>query len=209
MTAGCRVTIVRHGETDWNREGRIQGQRDVPLNELGRQQAHAAARRLTHQRFDALWSSDLRRCVETAAPIAAAIGLSPRYDPALRERAYGRYEGRLRQDLRVELDASLSPGAVDVIALDAPDGESRAAFFARACEALMRIARQHAQQSVVIVTHGGVLDAAHRLSAGCDVDAPRTWSLHNGEPVRFDVDGLAWRRVHDAYGSTTNEGRGA
>lgn len=99
MTAG-QVIVWRHGNTDWNREGRVQGGADVPLNDLGRQQAHAAAAALAALRPTAIVSSDLRRAVDTAAALAAVTGLPVREDARLRERSFGQWQGRLMTDIR-------------------------------------------------------------------------------------------------------------
>ena len=88
-----RFCLVRHGETAWNAEGRLQGQIDIPLNAAGRAQAEATAARLAAHRFDALYSSDLSRALETAAPAATLLGLQTRPTPSLRERQFGGFQG--------------------------------------------------------------------------------------------------------------------
>ncbi|HEX5742235.1 MAG TPA: histidine phosphatase family protein [Pilimelia sp.] len=99
MTAG-QLVIWRHGNTDWNREGRVQGGADVPLNDLGRQQAAAAAAALAALRPTAVVSSDLRRAADTAAALASLTGLPVRGDARLRERSFGSWQGRLMTDIR-------------------------------------------------------------------------------------------------------------
>src|SRR5918912_404825 len=89
-----QLLLIRHGETTWNRQGRIQGHRDSPLTERGLAQARAAAARLARERIDALYSSDLVRAQETAHHVAAATALRVRLDEALRERAFGMLEGK-------------------------------------------------------------------------------------------------------------------
>ncbi|GGK41044.1 phosphoglycerate mutase [Pilimelia terevasa] len=101
MTAG-QLVVWRHGNTDWNREGRVQGGTDVPLNDLGRAQAAATARALAALAPTAIVSSDLRRAADTAAALAAQTGLPVRTDARLRERFFGQWQGRLMADVRRE-----------------------------------------------------------------------------------------------------------
>jgi probable phosphoglycerate mutase len=98
-----RLCLVRHGETDWNAQKRIQGQIDIPLNARGRAQAAATAAGLAGQRFDAVYSSDLARAWQTAQPIAAALGLPLYAAPGLRERHYGRMQGLTAAEARVRI----------------------------------------------------------------------------------------------------------
>ena len=93
------LLLARHGETDWNREFRIQGSSDIELNELGRKQAHALAQELEHVELDAIYSSDLSRARATAEAVAASHGLEVRLDPRLRERSFGSWEGLTREDI--------------------------------------------------------------------------------------------------------------
>src|SRR5512136_2901741 len=90
--SSARLCLVRHGETAWNAEGRVQGQTDVPLNELGHVQARSVAAALARERFGALYTSDLTRVRQTARPAAECFGLAPRAEPRLRERHYGVFE---------------------------------------------------------------------------------------------------------------------
>ena len=90
------LLLARHGETDWNRELRIQGSSDIGLNDLGRAQAHALAQELEHVELDAIYSSDLSRAQATAAAVAASHGLEVRLDARLRERSFGSWEGLTR-----------------------------------------------------------------------------------------------------------------
>src|SRR5919112_2688628 len=93
------LLLARHGETDWNRELRIQGSSDIELNELGRAQAHALAQELEHVELDAIYASDLSRARATAEAVAASHGLEVRLHPRLRERSFGGWEGFTREDI--------------------------------------------------------------------------------------------------------------
>ncbi len=140
--------LVRHGETDWNRERRVQGRTDVPLNETGRAQARAAGSLLARRRWDAVLTSPLSRASETAALIARELGLdAPEIFDAAIERDYGDAEGF---DFRT-LDAQW-PGR-----RRAPGGETRDQVAGRFLPALLDLAAQRPGQSLVIVSHGGAI----------------------------------------------------
>jgi uncharacterized phosphatase len=140
--------LVRHGETDWNREHRIQGSTDIELNDTGRAQAAATGALLARRSWDAVVASPLSRAFETAAIIAREVGLGePEIEPAMVERNYGAAEGMTG----AEIDA-LYPHGVDV-----PGRESREDVVARAMPALIAIADRHPDQAIIVVSHGGVI----------------------------------------------------
>jgi len=140
--------LVRHGETDWNREHRIQGSTDIPLNDTGRGQAATTGRLLARRQWDAIVASPLSRAFETASLIAREVGLGePEIEPAIVERNYGAAEGMTG----VEIDA-LYPDGTDV-----PGRESREDVVARALPALIAIADRYPGQAVIVVSHGGVI----------------------------------------------------
>ena len=135
------LLLVRHGETDWNAEGRLQGHTDRPLNEYGRRQARELAGRLADEQVDAVYASDLARARETAEIVAGRLGLPVAIDPDLREKNWGTWEG-LTGDERVHVELV---------------GESTEAHRERTMRALERIAAAHPSGRVVVVTHGGSL----------------------------------------------------
>ncbi len=137
---------MRHGETDWNREGRYQGHADPPLNEAGRSQARELARSLEELELDVVYTSDLRRAAETAEIIAAARGVPLSRDPGLREIDVGSWSGLTRAEIEERF-----PGD------DTHDGESRDAHRERVVRAVTAIAERHAGGRVLIVSHGGSL----------------------------------------------------
>jgi probable phosphoglycerate mutase len=174
-----RLTLVRHGETAWNAEHRVQGQRDVPLNETGRRQAEAVAARLARERFAAIYASDLARARETAVPAAAALGLEVRLDADLRERHYGIFETLTYAEVaeRYPLDyARFERRDPDY---DFRTGESLRAFAARAIGCARRIAAAHPGADVLVFTHGGVLDKLYRFATGLPLSAPRDFAIPN------------------------------
>jgi probable phosphoglycerate mutase len=145
---------VRHGETDWNRDARIQGQSDPPLNETGREQARALTETLVGERIDAVYASDLRRARETAEILAAELGLPVVLDPDLRELDFGRWEGHTITELQ-----ALFPDAVERWQAGGENawdgGETREAMAERVRAAVRRLASIHAGGQIVLVAHGG------------------------------------------------------
>lgn len=146
------ILLARHGETDWNLEGRWQGWADPPLNDTGRAQAHALAEQLREIPFDAVYSSDLRRAHETAEIVAAPHGVPIVIDPDLREIDIGSWSGLTR----AEIDERFPDG-------ERPDGETREQHSARVLAAVERIARANLGRRVLIVTHGGTLRTLHHV----------------------------------------------
>jgi probable phosphoglycerate mutase len=149
------ILLARHGETDWNREGRFQGWADPPLNDAGRAQAQALAGRLRETPFDAVYSSDLRRAHETASIVAAPHGVPVRTDPALREIDVGSWSGLTRTQIEERF-----PGA------KYHDGETREQHLARVLETVERIARAHSGGRILVVSHGGSLRVLRRHCLG-------------------------------------------
>lgn len=140
--------LVRHGETDWNRERRIQGSTDIPLNDTGREQARATGVLLASRRWTALVASPLSRAAETARLIGAEVGLGePELEPRIAERDYGQAEGLTGP----EIDAMFPDGA------DVPGREPREAVAVRAVAALHDLAARHPGEAVIVVAHGGVI----------------------------------------------------
>jgi len=140
--------FVRHGETDWNAERRIQGSTDIPLNETGRRQASGTGRLLARRSWDALYASPLSRAFETASIIGAEVGLpTPIPLPEIVERNYGEAEGLTGS----EIDARF-PGDSPV-----PGRETREEVVARVLPALLELAERHSGQNVIVVGHGGVI----------------------------------------------------
>lgn len=171
--------LLRHGETAWNAETRIQGQLDVALNERGRWQAARLAQALAGEPFDAVYSSDLSRAHATALALAQLQGLPVQTDAALRERGFGRFEGLTYAEIETRFpdealrwrrrEAGFGPGG----------GEPLDTFYARSVAAVTRLAAAHPGQAIAVVAHGGVLDCLHRAAAGIALDAPRSWQLGN------------------------------
>ncbi|HRH88347.1 MAG TPA: histidine phosphatase family protein [Rubrivivax sp.] len=191
MASHLRTTefiVVRHGETDFNREQRFQGQIDVPLNATGRQQAQRLAEALAGERFDLLLSSDLQRARQTALPLERALAQSALAQPGFREQSFGVLEGldvptiKARhpelwlQWLRHDADYAL------------PEGESVRGFHARVLAALRELAAVHAGKTLLLVTHGGVLDMLWRTAQGLSLSGARDCAIPN-----TGINRLRWR----------------
>jgi broad specificity phosphatase PhoE len=142
------ILLARHGETDWNREGRWQGWADPPLNETGRAQARALAEQLQETPFDAVYSSDLRRAHETAEIVAAPHGVPVVTDPGLREIDVGTWSGLTQTEIELRFPDG-----------ERPDGETREQHLERVLEAAERIARANPEGRILLVTHGGTMRA--------------------------------------------------
>jgi 2,3-bisphosphoglycerate-dependent phosphoglycerate mutase len=147
--------LARHGETDWNREFRIQGSSDVELNDLGREQARALADELADVELDAIYASDLSRARATAEAVAATKDLPVKLDPRLRERAFGSWEGLTREDIEERFRPD-----------DRPDGETNEEVRARVLAAIEEIAARHPREQVLVVSHGGALNALWHHAVG-------------------------------------------
>ena len=174
------LLVIRHGETDWNRQHRFQGQIDVPLNEIGQTQAGRLGQRLVDEPVDVLISSDLQRARSTADAVAQVRGLQPLIEPLWREQGFGVLEGldlatiRSRHAdlwtswIRHDADYALPGG-----------GESNTAFHARVTSALQAVLAAHAGRRVVVVTHGGVLDMLWRTAHALPLHGARVCDIPN------------------------------
>ena len=188
-----RLCVVRHGETAWNAEHRVQGQLDVPLNEAGQAQAQAAARALAREKFDVIYSSDLSRARQTAAPTAELLAMPVVVDRELRERHYGIFERLTYAEVKVRYPE-------DYARFEARDpdyafrtGESLKDFSVRSIAVISRIANQHEGRNILVFTHGGVLDKLYRHVTGLPLSAPRDFGIPNAGLNRIELTPGGWR----------------
>lgn len=171
--------FVRHGETAWNVEGRIQGHLDIPLNDTGLAQADAVGRRLAGETFDAIYSSDLIRAYRTASPAAANPGRDVVRDRRLRERHLGVLQGLTGAEALARQPAAWKAFKARDPALALEGGESLGAFSGRILDFVQEVLRTHAGGRVLIVTHGGSLDAAYRHATGMPPSIARDFPIYN------------------------------
>jgi 2,3-bisphosphoglycerate-dependent phosphoglycerate mutase len=174
------LIVIRHGETDWNRQLRFQGQIDVPLNAVGEQQARRLAERLQSERVDVVLSSDLQRARATAEAAAPGWQLPVWVEPLWREQAFGVLEGLdvpTIQARHAELWAQWVRHEADYALPDG--GESNTHFHARVLRALQATAQAHAGRTVAVFTHGGVLDMLWRQAHGLPLHGARECEIPN------------------------------
>ena len=157
MQPGHRLFLFRHGETDWNRERRLQGQRDIPLNETGRAQAAELARRLAPYGLEAVLSSDLARAASTARIVADVLALPLHFDTDLREASLGKAEGMLIEEAKQRFGPALVEGRVADDRLQMPGGEPGLMVRARGLAAVARFVAAHPYRRIGISTHSGML----------------------------------------------------
>lgn len=157
MTAGLTLYLVRHGRTAWNREGRYQGQRDIPLDATGHEQARHVARALAGISLEAIYASDLARARQTAEPLAHERGLDINCLPGLREMDFGDWEGLTRDEVHERYPDVVRAWLIDRRAARVPRGEDREEFGERVLAAFAAIAGRHPRGRVAVFAHGGSL----------------------------------------------------
>lgn len=190
-----RFCLVRHGETDWNLQRRHQGHLDIPLNANGCAQALAAARGLRGHRFSTVYSSDLKRTRETARVIGGELGLPVQDLAGLRERHYGLLQGLTPDEVqRLAPDVYRAYKQRD-LDHDLAGGETLRGFNQRILDTIHNLTWQHSGQSVLLVTHGGVLDLIHRRCLQSDLTAPRDFPIPNAAFNWIEVNGPYWRLI--------------
>ncbi|HAL38547.1 MAG TPA: histidine phosphatase family protein [Polaromonas sp.] len=179
MIEPTRIIAIRHGETTWNVDTRIQGQLDIPLNDTGRRQAERMALALADDPITAIYASDLTRAWETAHYLGRELGVEVTREEGLRERGFGDFEGKTFAEIEALLpEQSLRWRKRDPEFAPA-GGESLLALRSRVVEAAERLAAQHPGELIALVGHGGVMDVLYRAATRLDIQAPRTWALGN------------------------------
>jgi 2,3-bisphosphoglycerate-dependent phosphoglycerate mutase len=178
-TEPTRVLAMRHGETAWNVDTRIQGKLNIGLNEKGRNQAERLGAALALEPITAIYSSDLWRAYDTALAISRAIGVPVVTDEGLRERGFGVFEGKTYAEI-----AERWPELALRWRQRDPDfhpegGESLTQFRDRILTASQALAARHPGEQIAMVAHGGVMDVLYRAATGQSIQATRTWALGN------------------------------
>ena len=176
-----RILAIRHGETAWNVDTRIQGHLDIPLNATGLQQARWLAQALAERdALHAIYASDLSRAHVTAQTIAEAAGLAVSTHPGLRERSFGDFQGRTFAEIEAELPEHAQQWRKRSPEWAPPgNGESLIALRERVLATVDELAARHVGEQIVLVAHGGVMDVLYRAATRLDLQAPRTWLLPN------------------------------
>ena len=188
------ILLIRHGETAWNRERRMQGHIDIPLNDEGQRQARALGAALAAERPDAIWSSDLQRARQTAQAIADYHDLSVQVSESLRERCYGAFEGMTYQEIGERYAEAMKQWKARNLHARFPSGEREAEtlheFHHRCIAAVNAIAHQYQDGKIVIVAHGGVLDCLYRAATGMALEAERHFGIVNAaiNRLRWNAD---------------------
>jgi len=176
-----RILAIRHGETAWNVDTRLQGHLDIPLNEVGQRQAqHLAQALVQRDAMDAIYASDLSRAHTTAQAIAQATGHTVTTHAGLRERHFGAFQGRTFAEIEVELPEHAWHWRKRTPDWVPPEGgESLEMLRERIVGTVSELAARHPGQQIVMVAHGGVLDILYRAATRLDLQAARTWQLTN------------------------------
>jgi probable phosphoglycerate mutase len=181
------LVLIRHGETDMNRELRFQGHVNVALNAIGLEQARRLAARMVGEKSDAVYVSDLLRARQTAEPIAGELSLQPVPESGLREQSFGKVDGMRVDDIQRDHPEAWAGWLRFEEDFAMPDGESTRAFHARVMEAVQRVVATHPEQRVVVVTHGGVLDMIYRTARSLGLNGPRQSDIPNAGFNRIRV----------------------
>jgi len=188
-----KLCVVRHGETAWNAEHRVQGQLDVPLNAIGQAQALAASKVLSLEKFDAIYSSDLCRARQTAQPVASFLAREILLERDLRERHYGIFERLTYAEVKERYPEDYARFEAHDPEYAFRTGESFRNFYERSVAVVSRIVNQHEDQSVLVFTHGGVLDMLYRFITGFPLGAARDFGIPNAGLNRIEVTPASWQ----------------
>lgn len=174
-----RIIAIRHGETAWNVDTRIQGHMDIPLNDTGQWQAQRVAQALAGEPIAAIYASDLQRADVTARAIAAVSGTPVASHSGLRERHFGQFEGKTFAEIEALWPDDALAWRKRVPHWTPEGGESLLALRDRIEQTATTLAERHRGEQIVLVAHGGVLDVLYRIATGQELQAPRTWQLGN------------------------------
>lgn len=174
-----RLIAVRHGETEWNKATRIQGQLDIALNATGQWQAAQAAAALADEPIAAVYASDLQRATATAQAIAQPHGVAVRLHTDLRERHFGDMQGLTWQTIYEQHPEVAQAWRARVPDFAPAGGETLLALQARVAGVVQQLASAHTGELIVLVAHGGILDMLYRLATGEALQTKREWDLSN------------------------------
>lgn len=199
------LILIRHGETEWNRQLRFQGHVDVGLNAVGHEQAQRLAQRLAGELPARLIASDLLRARQTAEPLAQQLQIGTFTDPALREQDFGKVDGMSVDEIKSRHPQAWADWLLFNEDFCMPEGESTRRFHARVMAAVGRLVAAHPGETLLVVTHGGVLDMVWRTARSLGLSGPRQSEIPNAGVNRVRVhdagiDILAWADVQHLAG---------
>ncbi len=198
------ILLIRHGETSWNADRRLQGHLDIPLNAEGERQAAALGQALAKESLDAVISSDLQRALQTAQAVAAPRDMAVIVDKGLRERCFGAFEGLLHDQIQMSFPEAHAAWKARDPQVRYPAGrhvaETLDELFVRVTQTLSRLLQNRNYRKVALVTHGGVLDCIYRVANNIDIAQPRDFDVFNASINRLrwvngNMDVLQWADV--------------
>ena len=205
-----RILAIRHGETLWNVDSRIQGHLNIGLNDTGRWQAERLGVALKDETIAAIYASDLSRAHDTALAVSRRTGVPVQAEPGLRERSFGEFEGRTFAEIETELPEQAKRWRQRDPSFTPAGGESLLMLEARVLSVAARLAAQHPGEQIALFAHGGVMDILYRAATRLDLQAARTWALGNTainrllwSPEGFSLVG--WADVQHLSGGTLDE----
>ena len=179
MIEPTRIIAIRHGETAWNADTRIQGHTDIPLSDVGRKQAALLGQALSGEPVTAIYASDLSRAWETAQYVGRALDVAVTPETALRERCFGEFEGKTFAEIEAQLPEQSQRWRKRDPHFTPAGGESLLTLRERVVAAAARLAADHPGELIAMVGHGGVMDVLYRAATRIGIQAPRTWALGN------------------------------
>jgi probable phosphoglycerate mutase len=206
----ANILLIRHGETDWNREKRLQGYLDIGLNSIGVEQANLLAKVLATESIDVAYASDLSRAYDTALTIANHHEIEVQQDALLRERCYGEIQGKTYAEIEQSHPENYQAWVTRNANFQPKDGESLQQFYDRVITGVKQIAKRHMGQTILIVAHGGVLDCVYREAAKIDISEKRKIELLNTSLNRLVFDGenfqiLSWGDTSHLHNDALDE----
>jgi probable phosphoglycerate mutase len=195
MFENTSITLIRHGETEWNLSGRWQGHADSPLSPCGLSQAKALGERILGEEFDFYFSSDLGRAMHTSKLVGGPSGMIAESNSGFRERDLGVLEGLNTNEMEKS-----QPGAYKSFRNDGPDfqvpnGESFRQFYDRCANAIEELAQKYRGGRIAVVTHGGVLGAIFRYVLNIPLEAERNFVLLNCSINRIEKKESGWHLI--------------
>lgn len=198
----ANILLIRHGETDWNREKRLQGYIDIALNQIGVEQAQLIAKVLSRENIEVAYASDLSRAFDTAVEIAKHHQLEVHKEPGLRERCYGEIQGMTYAEIEVTHPENYHAWYTRNAEFSPKGGESLRFFYERVTSTITQIAKRHLGKTILIVAHGGVLDCMYRVATKIDISEKHKIELLNTSLNRLVFDGENFQIVH--WGDTSH-----